>query len=92
MPKIFNNTENPWTFPVPGLRHKEVIKARAVDGVLIEEKVMETYPAAAEVKVLAATLSMKEREFIEVSKDELKVYEAMPLFKTLLANRDIEVY
>lgn len=92
MPKIYNNTEQPWTFPVPGLRHREVMRQKAVDGLLVEEAAVETFAVATDVKVLAATLSPKEREFIEVTKDELKAYEQSPLFKSLVENRDIEVH
>ena len=92
MPKIYNNTEQPWSFPIPGLRHREVMRQKAVDGLLVEEKVVESYPAAAEVKVLGATLSPKEREFIDVTKDDLKVFEQNPVFRSLVENRDIEVH
>lgn len=91
MPKIFNNTENPWTFPVTGLAQREVMLPKVVEGTLIYAKETETYPVAGEVKVLAATLSLKEREFVEVSKEELKGLEKVPMFQTLLTERSIEV-
>jgi hypothetical protein len=92
MPKIYNNTEQPWSFPIPGVRQREVMRQKAVDGLLVEEKVMESYPVAAEVKVLGATLSSREREFIDVTKDDLKAFEQNPVFRSLVENRDIEVH
>jgi hypothetical protein len=72
MPSLTNLTENYWTLPITGLRQKEVLKQRAVDGVLVSETVMETYPATVAVKVLPPTLSAKERGEVTVTKEELK--------------------
>ena len=82
MPILLNLSEAHICLPVMGKGTKQVVKQKAVEGVLVEEVVEETYDKVVDTLVIPPSLFQSDPQQIEVSKSQLKELQKIPYFES----------
>lgn len=83
MPKLVNATEHHICLPIMGQGSRTRVKQKAVDGVLVEEEIVEAYDKCTETLVLEPSLAAGEPGILEITKTKLKELEKLKAFESL---------